>query len=108
LNNEEDDVATLDFLRRILPFVDHNKRNQTAKEKQRKEHKEKEPTKSTKNQVLFLHRLTKSQPRRRRAKLAFATHSQKTLCGGASYHRYCGYSRERLRLFARRVSSVCD
>jgi hypothetical protein len=31
LNNDEDDVATLDFLRRILPFVDHNKRNQTEK-----------------------------------------------------------------------------
>jgi hypothetical protein len=79
------------------------KKRKTKKNKRKGTNK-----KSTKNQVLFLHRLTKSQPRRRRAKLAFATHSQKTLCGGSFYHRYCGYSRERLRLFARRVSSVCD
>jgi len=36
LNNEEDDVATLDFLRRILSFVDHNKRTKRKKRKTKK------------------------------------------------------------------------
>jgi len=41
LNNDEDDVATLDFLRRILPFVDHNKRNHTEKKKNKEKNTKK-------------------------------------------------------------------
>jgi len=43
LNNDEDDVATLDFLRRILPFVDQNrqKRNPNWKKKNKEKNTKK-------------------------------------------------------------------
>lgn len=46
MNNEEDDVATLDFLRRILSFVDHNQKDQTEKKK----NKEKQKKRNQQNQ----------------------------------------------------------
>jgi hypothetical protein len=36
LNNDEDDVATLDFLRRILPFVDHTQKEPNCQRKTKK------------------------------------------------------------------------
>ena len=41
LNNEEDDVATLDFLRRILPFVDQNRQKEPTEKKKNKEKQKK-------------------------------------------------------------------